>query len=844
MFNVRTFYGSRLATAALVFASVLLIPCTLIARHIDHKEPDKGLRDPDRVLILDGSNIHNVGELQMHVSNWGELGSRPHTALPYSWGPSAQWPAGSGVEYLFTAGLWVGALERGVPAVSTAAYETEFRPSQDSRDIVYRATEGDLGGNRPPHPEADDDGDGLIDEDWLDGYDNDGDGRVDEDFAAISRLMFSCQYTDDQPVTRQIYPQHNPLNIAVRQESYQWSAPRYDDFVAVEYHITNTGSNILENVYVGLFVDGDAGPRDRSNYWQDDLTALLSVPVTCTDLGPVAFEYAYTYDADGDDGKTPGRFGVVVLDHNTDPEGLTAPQGVGLNSFSRFSGRQSFEEGGDPTNDFERYELLSQGAVENDAEFPRDYRMLITIGPFAELPPDSTLRLRIAFVAGAGEDAFRNVASAKLAYQGKWFDFDKGSGRLTGYEGQETAVVGPLIEKTYVDACRIDSGMVQGCDFPERRDPKFNFAHRHLQEGDTLWTNADCGLECFWARSCGYTIGDSLIFRTGVDGRETQVHWIMAMAPAPPSMRIVDHAADGVVIYWDSSSELSRDNVTQLIDFEGYQVWRADGWTRPLGTSTATGPPSDLWNAILQADLINGVGEDTGLGQLRYEPLNHLLTPVRKRDFINTINASLSEFPDADPPCPQGVATEICDTLRALAREEMGMAGGRRYYRHVDRSVHLGQPYFYSVVAFDRGTTGQNRFTTGMAGSPSSNFIYVEPKSAAQEQWAYEEREVYVVPNPATRESMEAWALNPTNQDPSGIKVEFRNLPKARGTIRIYTLAGDLVKELRFDGSNGVGTAKWDLVSRNGQDVTSGVYLYSIDAEGFERKIGKFTVIR
>jgi hypothetical protein len=131
-----------------------------------------------------------------------------------------------------------------------------------------------------------------------------------------------------------------------------------------------------------------------------------------------------------------------------------------------------------------------------------------------------------------------------------------------------------------------------------------------------------------------------------------------------------------------------------------------------------------------------------------------------------------------------------------------------------------------------------------MAGSPSSNFIYVEPKSAAQEQWAYEEREVYVVPNPATRESMEAWALNPTNQDPSGIKVEFRNLPKARGTIRIYTLAGDLVKELRFDGSNGVGTAKWDLVSRNGQDVTSGVYLYSIDAEGFERKIGKFTVIR
>jgi len=98
------------------------------------------------VLVLDGSNIHNVGELQMHVSNWGEFGSRPDVGLPYSWGPSAQWPAGTGVEYLFTAGLWVGALVDGVPAVSTAAYENEFRPSQDARDLIYRASEGDKGG--------------------------------------------------------------------------------------------------------------------------------------------------------------------------------------------------------------------------------------------------------------------------------------------------------------------------------------------------------------------------------------------------------------------------------------------------------------------------------------------------------------------------------------------------------------------------------------------------------------------------------------------------------------------------------------------------------------------------
>ena len=116
----------------------------------------------------------------------------------------------------------------------------------------------------------------------------------------------------------------------------------------------------------------------------------------------------------------------------------------------------------------------------------------------------------------------------------------------------------------------------------------------------------------------------------------------------------------------------------------------------------------------------------------------------------------------------------------------------------------------------------------------------------AQEAWAYDDQKIYVVPNPATTESMAGWTLQPNNDDPTGVKVEFRNLPKSRGTIRVYTLAGDLVEELPFDGSGGVGTVKWDLVSRNGQDVTSGIYLYSVEPESkdFSRFVGKFVVIR
>ncbi|MDP6797017.1 MAG: hypothetical protein QGG33_04265, partial [Candidatus Krumholzibacteria bacterium] len=87
-----------------------------------------------------------------------------------------------------------------------------------------------------------------------------------------------------------------------------------------------------------------------------------------------------------------------------------------------------------------------------------------------------------------------------------------------------------------------------------------------------------------------------------------------------------------------------------------------------------------------------------------------------------------------------------------------------------------------------------------------------------------------------------------------GLKVEFRHLPAAICKIRIYTLSGDLVQTIHHDASSAnssgdfasTGTAIWDLVSRNGQDVCSGIYLYSVHTEdgNFEPFVDKFTIIR
>jgi hypothetical protein len=134
----------------------------------------------------------------------------------------------------------------------------------------------------------------------------------------------------------------------------------------------------------------------------------------------------------------------------------------------------------------------------------------------------------------------------------------------------------------------------------------------------------------------------------------------------------------------------------------------------------------------------------------------------------------------------------------------------------------------------------------GRENTPMSNFKFVRARSDAQEADEFRAKEIYVVPNPVTDDQMEAWRLEPNNDDPTGLRCEFRNLPRCRSTLRIYTVAGDLVEVIYHDGSEGDGTAAWDLLSRNGQDVTSGVYLFSVEPEdgGFPNTIGKFVVIR
>jgi hypothetical protein len=787
----------------------------------------------ERVWVLNGSCVHNVGNLQMNVTNWGCLGSYPSSEYSMSEAPSAQWPANSGVEYLYIAGIWVGAKKGGVPVVTTAAYEQEFSPDPTDDEVrIYRSFEGIAGGSRYPTT-PDDDRDGSVDEDWLNGKDDDGDGKIDEDYAAISKQMYTCWFRDDYAYTMQRYPEHTPLHLMVRQESYQWEEEKFYNFVGVEYKIKNDGTENIEDVYIGFFADSDCGPRSRDEYWLDDGVGLYE-GIVCAQKGdrsvPVRISCAYVYDVDGDEGLTPGYFGVLFLGHDIDPMGETAPKSVGITSYQNFSGDQPYENGGDPENDYQRYELLSKTVRDRNQDVGRDYRFMMATGPFRELAPESTLVLQVAFVCGQGLDGMKSsAANAAMTYDGNWFDIDGNS--LTGVDGCETPVYGP-VSGIIADSCKAE------------------LTPQSATRGEIIWVNSDCSKElALWNdTSCPKGDAEFADYQTGVEGKEYQVNWLVGSAPPPPVMRIIA-GDEKVTLLWDNFSEMSPDVSTLEYDFEGYRIWRADGWGRPYGTSVLTGPSRELWQLLEERDLMNGLAPDIDFkkpyeeGGWEYSPLRSLGNPEA---YLVYFEQNLYYYPMDKVPCPPGLSDVQCDTLETMARYNLGYEGGLQYYKFVDTSVHNGMHYFYGVTAYDHVASGGEVIRVGFYGDPASNFLYVTPLSDAQEASTYKKEDICVVPNPASRISMEPWQLEPNNDDPTGIKVEFRNLPKCRSTVRIYSVAGDLVQTLFHDGSAGNGSLPWDLVSRNGQDVTSGIYLFAVEPEDgrFERTIGKFVVIR
>jgi len=887
---------------------IVLFGGTVAWHEPDAADPTSGGRNqPNSTARVDGRFVHNVGRVQLQITNVGETGNQDNPLRTSV--PSLEWPAGSGIDYLFAAGLWVGALDpSGIPHVSTALYRREFAPEVtpsnpcapvpiDQISDVRESYEGMPGANRviSASVNPDDDGDGLVDEDFQNGLDDDGDGLCDEDFAAVGQQMFSCEYFDDIPETRQFQPEHVPLGIRVRQTSYAWANPGQNDFVGMDYRITNRSGHTLRGVMVAIFADPDVGVRGNPLAYQDDMAGLIDRDVEY--LGPAGepvrrrIQMGYAWDNPDDPNKpnenkggdAPGYFGCMFLNHTIDPSGATAPRQVGITSFKFFSGNIPFGLGGDPTNDAERYQLMTDPSLnpsrlgEIRSGRPLDYRFIMATGPFRSLLPDSTLTVSVGWVMGLGLGGgptdgdgtlIANAISAQQVFDGLYTDLD---GKITtGTCGQETCLRTPAgirfvytIPESSVCRVRFWSQIPPQPRYAGLQGWDPNTACALQQQGrfvcidqDTPTLLTHCAsedtLDIAVGQQCIYVDADCDV-TTGQGGREFLVHWVAASPlPAPfyagtggksEPRDFLDRyrtSSDSslvsawffpgdrqVTLKWNTFAEMVRDAQRgNLKEFVGYRIYKAAGWHRPEGSNA---PARNLWSL---------------LGEWRVDPKGTAARPLSElidpsAPVVRTNPVTVSWDPVERRASSTQFHTEI-DSLFAVG-----------HYSFVDRNLLNGFPYFYSIsaVSIIPGTTSAEDVTlTGNPSATSAQVVYPRADSRSDEE------HVFVVPNPYKGGAQ--WDLVPSGDDPSGTKVTFHNLPRTRGVIHVFTLAGDLVRDLPFDGTPpsdlqygkdpvvaGQGEIPWNLISRNGQRIVSGIYLYSVDTD-LGKQIGKFVIIR
>jgi hypothetical protein len=102
--------------------------------------------------------------------------------------------------------------------------------------------------------------------------------------------------------------------------------------------------------------------------------------------------------------------------------------------------------------------------------------------------------------------------------------------------------------------------------------------------------------------------------------------------------------------------------------------------------------------------------------------------------------------------------------------------------------------------------------------------------------------DIYVVPNPYVATN-ELEPRNPVSRSERGDRrLYFANVP-AQCTIRIYSLAGELVDTIEHYSTLDDGKAFWDLRTKDNMNIAYGLYIYHVEStEG--TFIGKFAVIK
>ncbi len=222
-----------------------------------------------------GMNVTNSGTFG---KGFGQLGSIDPVTGDEK--PSLEYPSDSDVEYLFGGALWIGGIIGFDTLVSTGADGWSTPGAELNPDVCP---------------------DGAI------------------ELGALPNNEMTTRYTDTVEghwigLDPMLNRPHIPLGLAVTQEVRRWNelGDADGDVFVFDCEIRNIGGSIINDGWIGVYVDADVGHVDNEERYFDDLSGYLA-----------SDEIAYVIDNDGDpsDGawtarSARGAMGVKLLGSN------------------------------------------------------------------------------------------------------------------------------------------------------------------------------------------------------------------------------------------------------------------------------------------------------------------------------------------------------------------------------------------------------------------------------------------------------------------------------------------------------------------------------------------------
>jgi len=857
---------------------VLLGPGALaITMNPNYDNQDGGPLYKPAVEVNQDLRVHRVSNVYFSVTNYGKFGSDgrdlydPETN---ELAPSCEFPAGTNIEYLFQGAIWIGGVVD--DTVNVGELDTLVSIGSDGWwSVCYELNptvppEGQFlelssrGVNAPPYADTI----GTVPE--LD----------DRSFTAISEQDFISTYTDT--VTIGISPDpcdsraHRPLGLRVVQKSYAWSYEYAEDFVLIDFEIDNIGIQDIVDMWIGLYIDADVYHITEPEGYnecgaQDDICGYLKTDPTDD---RIEINTAWIADNDGhpfdpevpSTPLTPGDF------LSTSPRGVSgcrvvrAPSQNGeleygfnwwiSNIDATLDWGPVWEEHdrvfggggrGTPGGDASKYYVMANGEFDYDQIYcdaapaqdsaghtwgaapsgtdlatlanGYDTRYLYSFGSFPALSPDNVLSLTVAYVCGNN----LHVDPTNLAEN------------LFSHTDDSTSIA------TYYNNLDFD-------DFATNA----KWAE---------WVYDNPGRDSCWNEDTQTwdLDGERGTSDTTISGADTSITWLTGdgcadfQGPPPPYSPIltVEASKGSVTLVWPginvdapaTGPEDCLDSFNGQKDFEGYAIYMSTDeidWAMlgrfdkvdwvPVTWDDTVDPAVWITNKRkmypISTDSVIALGGEPGVWSDDHADTNWV---------ANDLNTGLEEILDSTL-----VVTIDGDSVAV------------NYYSFTISGLSSATGTYFAVTSFDFGDPQTDLSSLESAQSINSNLVYPIDKTEP----------INVYPNPYkitdTQEYIDMGYEDPNNEgwDEQDRRIWFSNLPdEYRAFIRIWTLDGDLVRILNYDPTEFIGNPSgiiyWDLVSRNGQAVVSGLYLYSIEfvpvnnsTANRDSEIGKFVIIK